>query len=546
MSLLSRASPFVMSAVALLSGCPENTLVALQPGFDIRWDAEHGFLEEDLENSVLQFGTVTTGDSGEFDVQLLSTGNQDLDVYEIYLADVTFDAEGNLASEMIVTNDMEIHMSAVGGEIPHGSAYVFPIRFAPLYGTAIEPNRHLAVKHELNWDPEDLEPKGQGVLYIPFAGVGDGDPVPDIASTPAEKDFGSVTLGDVSLPLMQDFSVANQGPGTLTTGAVTLSGANPEQFSIVVDGVSGSEYAFGEARILTVAYDPQTEGVHSAQIEIETNDPDEQPFYIPLFGEANAQQIGKGPVAICGPDIVSSPFQVEQLDGSASYDPDGLTLSFFWVFATPPGSTTYLSSYTSATPTTQSFLDLAGTYSGTLTVTNTAGQVSAPCTQSIEAIPNENFRVELFWTDPDDYDLHLLSAVSPAGVPRTDGDCYFANCVGAWGGLDWSQPGFADDDPTLDLDDIPGTGPENINIVAPGTGTFAGCYQIFVHDYPGTVDNYNNNPGTVNIYLNGVLADTFTFAMAGEDQDYYIAKIQWPQGVITPCNGLSGCPSGCP
>jgi hypothetical protein len=538
----ARLLPLTVLSVAAFTGCPENTLTALRPGFDIRWPVDNGFVEGDLEHSALAFGTVTTGDSSQFDISILSTGNQDLTVHEIYLADVTFDEEGNLASEQIVVEDLELHLNAVGGQIPDGSAYVFPVRFSPLFGTPIPEHRHLGVKHELNWDPEDLEPTGEGVLYVPFAGVGDGDPIPDIASVPGEKDYGVLLLGDDQVSQM--FDITNAGPGLLTTGNITLGGANPEHFVLVVDGASNSSYAFGETRIIEVAYNPQAQGVHSAEVVIETNDPDEQPFIIPLFGEANPEQLGKGPVAVCGPDIISAPFQVEQLDGSGSYDPDGLTLSYLWVFQPPAGSATYLSSYTSPTPTTQTQLDLAGTYTGTLTVTNTAGQESVPCTQTIEAVPNENFRIELFWQDPDDYDLHLLSAGTPAPVPRTDGDCYFANCVGWY--PNWSDPGASDDDPSLDLDDIPGTGPENINIVDPGVGTYAGCYTVFVHDYPGTVDNYNNNPGTVNIYLNGILAQTFTFAMAGEDQDYYIAKIQWPQGVITPCNGLSGCPSSCP
>ena len=45
-----------------------------------------------------------------------------------------------------------------------------------------------------------------------------------------------------------------------------------------------------------------------------------------------------------------------------------------------------------------------------------------------------------------------------------------------------------------------------------------------------------------NIYLNGVLAQTFNFQISGEDADYYVAKIHWPSGNIQACNGLAGCP----
>jgi uncharacterized protein YfaP (DUF2135 family) len=136
-------------------------------------------------------------------------------------------------------------------------------------------------------------------------------------------------------------------------------------------------------------------------------------------------------------------------------------------------------------------------------------------------------------------DLHLLRPDSQGGGTPHDspGDCYYANM-----NPDWGVSGFGGDDPSLDLDDIPGTGPENINIVDPALSPYDGWYQVFVHDYPMTVDNYDANDVTVNIYLNGGLAQTYNFSMSGEDTDYYVAKIHWPTGNIQACNGLGGCP----
>ena len=83
--------------------------------------------------------------------------------------------------------------------------------------------------------------------------------------------------------------------------------------------------------------------------------------------------------------------------------------------------------------------------------------------------------------------------------------------------------------------------PENINILAPAGAPYEGWYEVFVHDYPGTIHE-GSTQVTVNIYLNGALTQTYGFSMTGEDDDYYVAKVHWPTGAITACNGLAGCP----
>ncbi|MFC1609377.1 hypothetical protein ACFL6C_00325 [Myxococcota bacterium] len=238
--------------------------------------------------------------------------------------------------------------------------------------------------------------------------------------------------------------------------------------------------------------------------------------------------VGGGPVAVCDvhPRVVHPPFESATWLGSGSHDPNGfVVVSHTWqLTSTPSGSATTMPSC--STPDCGPFTpDVAGIYTAKLTVENELGHTDS-CTATLEAVPAEELWVEMFWEHSgDDMDLHLLA---PGGTPRSSTDCYFANCVGG-GFLDWGQSGFGGDDPALDLDDIPGTGPENINVSSPSTGT----YGVFVHDYPMSSYTPGNNV-TVNVYVNGnpVYSDTRT--IVGEDSDEYFCQIEWPSGVVTP------------
>jgi hypothetical protein len=262
------------------------------------------------------------------------------------------------------------------------------------------------------------------------------------------------------------------------------------------------------------------------------------------------------PVAVCdvSPNPVTPPFESAAWDGSESYDGsyedldgDGLDdgiASYYWELSdSPEGSSAALSSpnqaiVTGFTP------ELAGSYTARLTVTNQAG-MSDTCESVLDAIPAENLWVEMFWEHSgDDMDLHLIAPgkdwqtyKEDLGAPfgscnGSSCDCYYATCNTAWGNTppDWGQIGSAADDPVLDLDDIPGSGPENINVLSPET---SGTYTVVVHDYPGSQYAGGNNV-TINIYLNGVLAWSDTREISGEDSYTPFAMIDWAAGAVIP------------
>ena len=233
------------------------------------------------------------------------------------------------------------------------------------------------------------------------------------------------------------------------------------------------------------------------------------------------------PIALCtvAPNPVTPPFTPATYDGSGSYDPTGrLIVSHMWnLISSPEGSSAVLP-YSSGIYITDFYPDLAGEYASQLTITNDLGHTDT-CLATLEAIPAQNLWIEMFWQYPgDDMDLHLLA---PAGSLETNSDCYYANC--AWVGLDWGIAGITEDNPKLDIDDISGTGPENINIYAPQTN---GVYTVYVHDYPGSV-YVGPNDVTINIYLNGSLVWSGTKPISTEGSYTAFAIIDWAALSVT-------------
>ena len=444
-------------------------------------------------------------------------------------------------------------------------------------------------------------------------------PAPDIFAEPATFEFSAVEVDGFATKL---FQIGNSGDSLLQVGAVELTGPGAGMFSITQDRVSGQSLAPNSLSTIEVTFAPEGVAFYDATLEVESNDPDENPLRIELraqgivtggpiavcavtpatihlasqtatfsgsasydphgyglisyawrlidkptgsaaamptclgtsdcgpftpdvagiytgeltveneFGMSSSctvdlQVAWQGPHAVCSvtPGTVHPPFETATWKGSGSSDPGGNAItSYAWRLVSQPNGSAVNMPSCSNTPDCGPFApDLAGTYVGELTVTNSVG-LTGICTATLTAVPLENLWIEMYWTHSgDDMDLHLLA---PGGTPRTSSDCYFMNCVG--GGPDWGVIGNDADDPALDLDDIPGTGPENINITAPA----AGEYKVFVNDYPES--SYTSaNAVTVKVYIAGNQVFTDTRSISGEGSDTYFCKIAWPSGVVT-------------
>lgn len=224
--------------------------------------------------------------------------------------------------------------------------------------------------------------------------------------------------------------------------------------------------------------------------------------------------------------IVQPPFDAVQLTADVVDDRGIPVTEWYWSILNAPSGTNADPAPNNAQNTSVN-PDLVGVYEYQVIATNSAGVDSAPCTIQLEAVAAEDFRVEMFWDQVgDDMDLHLIA---PGGSFQSSTDCYYSNCQpNDPFKVDWGTLGYEGDDPTLDLDDVDLTGPENINIDDP----INGVYQVVVHDF-GTDPGIASTNVTVNIYLDGNLVWTDTRNIPGDLSENYFAEIDWNTRSVT-------------
>jgi hypothetical protein len=178
------------------------------------------------------------------------------------------------------------------------------------------------------------------------------------------------------------------------------------------------------------------------------------------------------------------------------------------------------------------FLDIAGTYEIELKVYDEEGAASCgdPAIVTINAVPDDEVHVQLVWdtpADPDqtdsigtDLDLHYLH---PQGLwDQEPWDVFWRNP-----NPDWGVSGDTTDDPSLDIDDTDGAGPENVN----HSGLESLIYQTGVYYYSdrGMGASY----ATVRIYIRGVLElELENKYMPSTGSFWRVGFVEWPSATV--------------
>lgn len=210
---------------------------------------------------------------------------------------------------------------------------------------------------------------------------------------------------------------------------------------------------------------------------------------------------------------------IAYLPGEGYRDTAGISWSWDIEYA-PPGSAIAIESPQSEGIEVSP--DLPGTYLFRVEARRDGAYGEA--TALIEAFAyGLGLQVSLTWDiDKSDVDLHLVNLTEGGAFRVEPFDCYFANM-----NPDWPPQGPAGD-PTMDIDDVHGYGPERISVLdSPGAS-----YRVFVHYFSD--DALGATDATVVVAFQDAFLYSATQTLAVTDTVWEVVDLDLALGTATP------------
>jgi hypothetical protein len=410
------------------------------------------------------------------------------------------------------------------------------IRIRPIVASTID--AELVIISDANNTPKNAD--GNSEIRVPITLTGVDRGVPDIeivpqgcgTASPLGIDFGNVAAGGVQVC---NLDVKNVGTRELFFDSIAFAtdeagnrtiiepaGGSPEPAYAMTGALPDADTALRPTAAdvaplsLRVIFAPDILGRYDDVLRIQSSDPDEGTIDIPVagIGVTGPQCVARvktvnGIVPDGAPEIEPLDDVILTTEGSiASAGGVSITGTRWEIRERGPGSSAVLSS-PNTTETGFRFnnragVDVAGRFEVCAVVIDSLGTESInECCVDFDAIPSDAFLVQLTWAEPTgDMDLHVTradasgrycaegtgSAANSIEAPyascttNDDLDCYYGNCKPAsflGGAPEWDGvSGRTDGDPSLDVDDLTGFGPENTNVneITPGSYAFAADY----------------------------------------------------------------------
>gem|GEM_PF-5970547 len=184
-----------------------------------------------------------------------------------------------VAASIIGTNAADFSLQQVPpATLGSGSSAALIVRFSPSAG-----GPRTAVLRVLSNDPDEspflITLSGNGLLPTPDIAI--EQPVGNsLSSGAAQINYGSVPIltgvGD------RTFTLKNTGTAELTNISLSLTGTHANAYQVLVP--PAASVASGSSTTFTLRFSPQISGELTAIARVSSNDPDENPFDVFLFG----------------------------------------------------------------------------------------------------------------------------------------------------------------------------------------------------------------------------------------------------------------------
>ena len=419
-----------------------------------------------------------------------------------------------------------------------------------------------------------LNDDGDPVVIIPVTlnGVDNGLPEIEIipeascgSPDPLGVDFDFAALGGIKICNVTvrnngvrdlffdglEFVDVNEPAGSNEAQAIRLTGTPPGPdvaLPPTKDGVDTPAADVVPPLVLRLAFSPDVLGRYDSTLRFSTSDPNDPVIDMPVTGKGVV-----GPTCVAEIKSVntqtSPPFSIEPLDdvtvtagASTGANADIEVVSTRWDVTERGAGSTVVLSDPNSTETGFLFanrrgLDVAGRYEACAVVTDDLGVDSTNrCCVAFEAIPSQSFLVQMTWANrTGDMDMHVTkrnnngeycvtalgqgdgveAPFSDSCANADDFDCYYGNCKpddGFGGGTpEWDGVnGRTIGDPSLDIDDTNGFGPENTNVDVAVAGSYGFGVSTFRDADEGTT------LVTMRLFLFGRLSGEWTKELDNE------------------------------
>lgn len=388
------------------------------------------------------------------------------------------------------------------------------------------------------------------ILEVPLAGSTQAPCI--VLTNGAQVDFGVRVIGDIT---WRDVGIRNCGNAPLIidriapgAGASVLGqpGAGVFVLDAGVESDAGGSLDRpiviepGDSDAFLVGFAPEDEAPYAGGAFLYSNDPAapavELTFagrgtYVPCPVAAANGQV-KGSIVAPSDQIEATPLQTVIFDGDDSFAEGSFVAEYKWeIIRRPEDSVASLRPVQNEPPSEgrrELFLDLAGRYEVELEVINEFGTVSCePTTLTILAVPAEQVHIQLVWTNPEDpdetdlsgadMDLHMVKMGSGQWFD-TVYDTFYRN----------PTPHWFPENPSLDIDDTNGHGPENINMDDPLPCTWYAVGAHYFQDH-----GYGTAYVTVRIYLENQLVFEYLNKPLHRTGEFWdVARIHWPTRTV--------------